>query len=56
MQSDDPALQSCYAEDGVDVSLIRYMLAMTPAERLEVLESHLNDILTIRELNAGTSD
>jgi hypothetical protein len=51
MQPDDPALQSCYSEDGVDVSLIRWMPALT-AERLDVLEDHVEAILTIRELNA----
>jgi hypothetical protein len=29
------------------------MLALTPAERLEVLEEHIDDILAIRNLNAG---
>ena len=41
-----------YNEDGVDLTLIRWMLSLTPAERLDVLEGHLNDILAIRELNA----
>jgi len=43
-----------YSEDGVDLSLIRWMLSLNPAERLEVLDSHLSDILAIRELNART--
>ena len=54
MQADDPAVDSSYGEDGVDVSLIRWMLSLTPAQRLEVLEDHVNDILTIRKLNAQT--
>jgi hypothetical protein len=41
-----------YSEDGVDLTLIRCMLSLTPAERLRVLQSHLNRILAIRELNA----
>jgi hypothetical protein len=53
MESLDPALNSCYNEDGVDVSLIQCMLSLTPAERLQVLESFSNDILSIRDLNAG---
>ena len=52
MQSDDPALNTCYSKDGVDLTLIRWMLSLTPAERLQVLEDHLNDVLLIRELNA----
>jgi hypothetical protein len=42
-----------YSEDGVDLTLIRWMLSLTPAERLEVLQSHLNRIIAIRELNAA---
>ena len=41
-----------YSEDGVDLTLIRWMLSLTPAERLEVLESAVNSILEIRALNA----
>jgi hypothetical protein len=40
------------ADDGVDVTLIRWMLSLTPAERLEVLQSAANGILDIRERNA----
>jgi hypothetical protein len=39
--------------DGVDETLIRWMLSLTPLERLQVLEQHVNDILAIRALNAG---
>jgi hypothetical protein len=42
-----------YSEDGVDLTLIRWMLSLTPAERLQVLERHVNAILAIRSLNAG---
>lgn len=41
-----------YSEDGVDLSLIRWFLSLTPAERLEFLEQHIEGILAIRELNA----
>lgn len=41
-----------YSEDGVDLSLIRWMLSLTPAERLRFLEERIHDILYIRELNA----
>ena len=43
-----------YGDDGVDLTLIRWMLSLTPAERLQYLEDHVNDILAIRKLNAGT--
>jgi hypothetical protein len=40
-----------YSEDGVDLSLIRWMLSLTPAERLEFLQRQINRIMAIRELN-----
>jgi hypothetical protein len=45
--------QTDYSEDGVDLTLIRWMLSLTPAERLQVLQRHVNAILAIRKLNAG---
>ncbi len=51
-QSSDAAPQPDYSPDGVDLSLIRWMLSLTPAERLEFAESYANEILAIRELNA----
>jgi hypothetical protein len=41
-----------YSEDGVDLTLIRWMLSLTPLERLQFQEARINDILAIRELNA----
>jgi hypothetical protein len=41
-----------YAEDGTDLTLIRWMLSLTPAERLKALQDHVNATLRIRELNA----
>ncbi len=51
---EDETPQPDRSEDGVDVSLIRWMLSLTPGERLEILQDHLNSILEIRELNAGS--
>jgi hypothetical protein len=48
----DPDRLTDYSEDGVELTLIRWMLALTPSERLQVLEEHVDDILSIRELNA----
>jgi hypothetical protein len=58
MAAPDPAPLPDYSDDGVDLSLIRWMLSLTPAERLQFHEQHLNDILliksrAIRELNGG---
>jgi hypothetical protein len=49
----EPQPQTDYSEDGVDLTLIRWMLSLTPAERLEFLQRQVNAILTIRKLNAG---
>ena len=45
---------SDYSPDGADLTLIRWMLSLTPLERLRFLEERTNDILEIRERNAGT--
>jgi hypothetical protein len=49
--ADDPT-QPDYDENGVDLSLIRWMLSLSPAERLRVAEEFVNSILAVRELNA----
>lgn len=38
-----------YNEDGVDLTLIRWMLSLTPAERLKFHEEQVNEILEIWE-------
>ncbi len=38
-----------YDEAGVDLSLIRCMLALTPDERLRLLEERINEIMAIWE-------
>jgi hypothetical protein len=40
-----------YSDDGVDLTLVRWMLSLTPAERLQVLQKHINRVRAIRELN-----
>jgi hypothetical protein len=37
------------AANGVDVSLIHYMLSLTPLERLRVMEQHARDTLLLME-------
>lgn len=37
-----------YSDDGVDLTLIRWMLSLTPSERLAVAQSHANSILKLR--------
>ena len=40
-----------HSEDGVDLTLIRWMLSLTPLERLQVLQQHLNAIVRLRDAN-----
>jgi hypothetical protein len=40
-----------YSEDGVDLTLIRWMLSLTPEERLQFLDKRINEIIAIRDLN-----
>ena len=54
MATNDPPNLSDKSPDGVDLTLIRWMLSLTLAERIEYLEQRVNDIISIRELNAGT--
>lgn len=51
MDSASTAPAPQYSEDGVDLSLIRWMLSLSPRERLAFLEERINDILAVRELN-----
>ena len=44
----DSSAPATYSEDGVDLTLIRWMLSLTPAERLDVLQEHLRSILRLR--------
>jgi hypothetical protein len=49
----DPQVLTEYSEDGVDLTLIRWFLTLTPAERLQYLQRQINAIEQIRDLNAG---
>jgi hypothetical protein len=37
-----------HSEDGVDLTVIRWMLSLTPAERLEVLQQTIRSIIEMR--------
>ncbi|CAM2067736.1 hypothetical protein SCOR_20305 [Sulfidibacter corallicola] len=41
-------LQNVYNEDGVDLTLIRWMLSLSLEERLQVLQDHVNSIQMMR--------
>jgi hypothetical protein len=40
-----------YESDGVDVSLIRWMLSLTPAERLQTLQECVDFVTEVRRRN-----
>jgi hypothetical protein len=52
MTADEPAPVPDYSDEGVDLSLIRWSLSLTPAGRLEFLQNHVNAVLEIRAMNA----
>lgn len=37
-----------HSPDGVDLTLIRWMLLLTPAERLQVLQQNVESLLRLR--------
>ncbi len=37
-----------HSPDGVDLTLIRWMLSLTPAERLQVLQRNMNALVRLR--------
>ena len=51
MEQGDDIPQLEYSDSGVDLSLIRWMLSLTPSERLAFLEDRIKDIAKLRELN-----
>lgn len=53
MPEADPQVLTEYSEDGVDLTLIRWFLTLTPAERLQYHQRQINAIERIRDLNAG---
>jgi hypothetical protein len=49
-RSDEPV----FSEDGVDLTLIRWMLSLTPTERVEVLQEHIWSIMRLRDEDTET--
>jgi hypothetical protein len=41
--------QSAHSPDGVDLTLIRWTLSLTPLERLELLQSWVDGLAEIRD-------
>jgi hypothetical protein len=51
-QEDNPA----YSEDGVDLTLIRWMLSLAPTERLNVLQENLLSIARLKHAGIRATD
>ena len=52
-QDSGHAAEPVYSDDGVDLTLIRWMLSLTPPERLRVLQSTVSSIARLRNARAG---
>ena len=37
-----------FSDDGVDLTMIRWLLSLTPAERLDVLQSNMRSLEALR--------
>lgn len=43
-----PELTQDYSDDGVDLTLIRWMLSLSPEERLQVLQGSVRSVLSLK--------
>ena len=43
-----PGITKTYPNDGVDLSLIRWMLSMTPTQRLQTLQKNIRSVMRLR--------
>jgi hypothetical protein len=43
-----------HSTDGVDVTLIRWMLSLTPTERVEVLQRYIQSVEQLRDAQAAS--
>jgi hypothetical protein len=43
-----PGSEGIHRDDGVDLTLIRWMLSLTPAERLQVLQQAVRSLQRLR--------
>jgi len=49
-----PSDHGAYSEDGVDLTLIRWMLSLTPTERLQVLQRNVQSLKRLKGEEADT--
>jgi hypothetical protein len=48
---EDEQIEQPYSPDGVDLTLVRWMLSLTPAQRLDVLEDCVTFVMEARARN-----
>ena len=48
MPQNPPHTATEYSEDGVDLTLIRWMLSLTPRQRLDVLQDQVDSLSQLR--------
>ena len=41
--------EKAYSEDGVDLTLIRWMLSLSPTERLKILQKNVCNIMSLQD-------
>ena len=46
--------EQMYSEDGVDLTLIRWMLSLTPTERLQTLQQSVQSLMRLRDGSSVT--
>ncbi len=46
--------QLTYSDDGVDLTLIRWMLSLTPSERLQILQQNVQSLARLCNESAFT--
>jgi hypothetical protein len=53
---DTDSAEQLYDENGVDLSLVRYTLRLTPTERLKAVENFMNAMATVKHLPSSVDD
>ncbi|HEV8247423.1 MAG TPA: hypothetical protein VGP93_16710 [Polyangiaceae bacterium] len=53
-ESDTTPTQAQYDDHGVDLTLVRYTLGLTPTERLKAVENYMNAIASVRRKAPGS--
>jgi hypothetical protein len=46
--------EQTYSDDGVDLTLIRWLLSLTPTERLQTLQQSVQSLMRLRDASSLT--